>query len=155
MDARYALARKYATKYSLDIALVCALVEQESSWCPWAMRYEPQFYSHYIAPMVAAGNIHSATEATARATSYGLGQVMGQVAREFGFTGQFLSELCDPDVGLDLCCHKLQKCMAAHPSSVENALLAYNGGSDPTYPSSVLARMDKYYAVVIPGVAHP
>jgi soluble lytic murein transglycosylase-like protein len=36
-----ALARKAAAAQSLDPALVCAVVEQESAWNPWAMRYEP------------------------------------------------------------------------------------------------------------------
>ncbi|PYV72926.1 MAG: hypothetical protein DMG96_24730, partial [Acidobacteria bacterium] len=35
------LARKAACAQSLDPALVCAVVEQESGWNPWAMRYEP------------------------------------------------------------------------------------------------------------------
>jgi soluble lytic murein transglycosylase-like protein len=38
------LARKAASAQSLDAALVCAVVEQESGWNPWAMRYEPAFF---------------------------------------------------------------------------------------------------------------
>src|SRR5207249_9515068 len=41
------LARKTALADSLDPALVCAVVEQESSWNPWAMRYEPLFFTKY------------------------------------------------------------------------------------------------------------
>lgn len=43
------LARKAAASQSLDPALVCAVVEQESNWNPWAMRYEPAFFSKYVA----------------------------------------------------------------------------------------------------------
>jgi soluble lytic murein transglycosylase-like protein len=39
------LARKVAAAQSLDPGLVCAVVEQESGWNPWAMRYEPAFFS--------------------------------------------------------------------------------------------------------------
>jgi len=34
-------------------------------------------------------------------------QVMGQVAREHGFEGKFLSALCDPALGLDIGCAAL------------------------------------------------
>ncbi len=40
-----ALARRAAAAQSLDPALVCAVVEQESAWNPWAIRYEPLFFA--------------------------------------------------------------------------------------------------------------
>jgi hypothetical protein len=43
------LARKAAAAQSLDPALVCAVVEQESAWNPWAIRYEPLFFAKYLA----------------------------------------------------------------------------------------------------------
>lgn len=144
IEARKALAGKAASRYGLDVVLVCAQVEQESEWCQWAMRYEPMFYDRYIQPLLNRNEVHTITEATARATSYGLMQVMGQTAREFGFTGQFISELCDPDVGLDYGCRKLKKCLDRFGGNVENALLAYNGGGDPNYARKVLDRMPKY-----------
>ncbi len=61
-----ALARATAAEHQLDAALVCAICEQESAWNPWAIRYEPAFFAHYIAPQLAAGKI-SNTEAQARA----------------------------------------------------------------------------------------
>ena len=45
------LARKAASAQSLDGALVCAVVEQESGWNPWAMRYEPAFFAKYVAAL--------------------------------------------------------------------------------------------------------
>jgi len=44
-----ALSRSTATKHSLDPTLVCAVVEQESSWEPHAIRYEPSFRARYVA----------------------------------------------------------------------------------------------------------
>lgn len=142
-DARLALVRKYAAKYSLDPALVAAICEHESQWNPWAMRYEPMFYSRYIAPMLTTGKVKSMTEGAARATSYGLMQVMGQVAREYGFTGQYLTELCDPDVGVDYGCRKLEHCLEV-TTDLRVALLAYNGGGNQQYPDMVLPLMAKY-----------
>ena len=37
------MAQRAAGAEGLDAALVCAVVEQESGWNPWAMRYEPAF----------------------------------------------------------------------------------------------------------------
>ena len=139
VDARRSMVSKWAAKYGLDVAMVCAVCEQESSWNTFAMRYEPAFFDHYIASMTGL----SATERVARATSYGLMQVMGQTAREFGFSGQFISELCDPNVGIEMGCRKLQKCFSIHGAD-ESGLLCYNGGSNPNYGQEVLARVSRY-----------
>ena len=77
-----ALARCAAETHALWPELVCAIVEQESSWNPWALRYEPEFYEKYVAPQIARGAIDDVTESRARAFSWGLMQVMGQAARE-------------------------------------------------------------------------
>src|SRR5258708_30459941 len=91
-----ARARKAAGGQSLDPALVCAVVEQESAWNPWAIRFEPLFFAKYVASLYTNNKI-SASEAYARGFSWGLMQVMGQVAREVGFDPLFLSTLCDPE----------------------------------------------------------
>ena len=90
------LARRAAAAQSLDPALVCAIVEQESAWNPWAMRFEPLFFAKYVASLYTNNKV-SASEAYARGFSWGLMQVMGQVARESGFDALFLSTLCDPE----------------------------------------------------------
>lgn len=140
---RLELIRKWAVKYSLDPALVAAVCEQESSWNQWAVRYEPLFFSHYIQPLVNTNVIHTMTEAIMRATSWGLGQIMGQVARELGFKGKYLSELCDPEIGLDFCCKKLKMCIDATSETLA-ALQTYNGGGNPNYGHEVLARVNHY-----------
>ncbi|MGA7913605.1 MAG: transglycosylase SLT domain-containing protein, partial [Candidatus Acidiferrales bacterium] len=80
------LARSIADHHGVDETLVCAVIEQESAWDTHAMRYEPGFRAHYVAPLRLPP-----TEEIARSISWGLMQVMGQVAREHGFTGKFLS----------------------------------------------------------------
>src|SRR5437899_12544316 len=97
IDAKLlALAQRAAEAEGLDPALVCAVVEQESAWNPWAMRYEPAFFTKYVAPLYTNNKV-SATEAYARGFSWGLMQVMGQVAREAGFDALFLSAFRDPE----------------------------------------------------------
>jgi soluble lytic murein transglycosylase-like protein len=138
--ARLAFVTPHATKYGLDPKIVCAVCEQESDWYPWAVRWEPAFYQRYIVPM---NLVAQPTEAQLRACSFGLMQIMGQTAREFGFGKTFLTELCDPDTGVEFGCKKLQKCFSVH-GDAETSLLAYNGGSNPNYPSQVLARVKNY-----------
>jgi len=140
-----ALARQKAAEHQLYPELVCAICEQESAWNPWAMRYEPAFMSRYVAPLFTNNKI-SATEAYARGFSWGLMQVMGQVAREHGFDDVFLSELCDPAVGLEFGCRVLSRKLAAADGNVEKALLLWNGGANRDYPARVLARTQKYAA---------
>src|SRR5436305_3385094 len=137
------LARKAAAAQSLDPALVCAVVEQESAWNPWAMRYEPLFFSKYVAGLYTNNKI-SATEAYARGFSWGLMQVMGQVAREYGFDALFLAALCDPEQGIAAGCKVLRKKFDAMGGDTTRALLAWNGGGAPTYATQVLARRAHY-----------
>lgn len=93
------IARDAASKNGLDPAIVCAVIEQESAWDCHAMRYEGAFRARYVAPLGLP-----ATEEIARSISWGLMQVMGQVAREHGFDGRFLSALCEPDAGVSMGC---------------------------------------------------
>lgn len=137
------LARKAAAAQSLEPALVCAVVEQESAWNPWAMRYEPLFFAKYVASLYTNNKI-SATEAYARGFSWGLMQVMGQVARETGFDGLFLSTLCDPEQGLAIGCKVLRRKIEGMAGDTTRGLLAWNGGSNPAYPAQVLARKLHY-----------
>ncbi len=148
-----ALARATAARHALDPALVCAVVEQESSWDAHAIRYEPAFRMRYVTSLALPP-----TEEIARSISWGLMQVMGQVAREHGFIGKFLSALCDPASGLDIGCQVLAAKLAAAarelspalgaPSPAESmltrALALWNGGANPGYPAEVLARVGKY-----------
>jgi len=138
-----ALARKAAAAQSLDAALVCAVVEQESGWNPWAMRYEPAFFAKYVANLYTNNKI-SVSEAYARGFSWGLMQVMGQVARETGFDAAFLSALCDPEQGLATGCKVLRRKFDAMAGDMARALLAWNGGANPAYAAQVLARRAHY-----------
>jgi soluble lytic murein transglycosylase-like protein len=142
-DARIVFVKKYATKYGLDFVYVAAVCEQESGWNPWAVRFEPDFYTRYISGM----NLPDATERQMRATSFGLMQIMGQTAREHGFDGKFLTQLCDPDIGVDVGCRKLSACFRSYGEHPEVALLSYNGGGNPEYGKQVLARVSAYQGV--------
>lgn len=145
-EARLALAGIWAGKYALNPCLVCAVIEQESFWNPFAVRFEPAFEARYIHPALPAA---PTTLELTKAMSFGLMQIMGQTAIEFGWRGVFLTDLCDPDIGVDFGCRKLRKCIDAHAHAAD-ALLAYNGGGNPLYAHEVLARMGKYEALSSP-----
>lgn len=137
------LAKQTAVKYGLDPNIVCAVIEQESGWNTSAIRYEPSFMTKYVAPLYTSGKL-SATEAYARSFSWGLMQIMGQVAREEGFEGPFLAELCDPATGIDLGCIHLKNDFDRMNWDSAAALQRWNGGGNPNYAAEVLARVDNY-----------
>ena len=155
-----ALAHRAAESHALWPELVCAIVEQESAWNPWALRYEPEFYDKYIASSLTArrpdgqpsrlGALTSPqipddpTESCARAFSWGLMQVMGQVAREHGFASASLASLCDPAVGIEIGCRVFAAKLAAAEGNVTRALLLWNGAGNRDYPEAVLARTAHY-----------
>jgi len=146
------LARAAAEKHALDPSLVCAVVEQESAWDAHAIRYEPAFRTRYVAPLGLPP-----TEEIARSISWGLMQVMGQVAREHGFQGKFLTALCEPAAGLDIGCavlafkiksalgsQELGQGIVLSEDELSRALQLWNGGANPDYAVQVLARLPHY-----------
>ena len=127
------LIQRAALKYDLPTALVSAIVMIESSGEPFALRYEPLFFSRYIEKLPGVKAISPCsfeTERFARATSWGLMQIMGQVARERGFDQPFLSALCDPETGLDYGCRHLAHLTHRYfNGSWPPVIAAYNAGS--------------------------
>jgi soluble lytic murein transglycosylase-like protein len=138
IDEMKGKAKYYAGLHGLDGALVMAVIEQESNWAPWAIRYEPAFQRRYVEPL----NL-GPTETVARSISWGLMQLMGQSAREMGFNGKMAS-LCDPDTGIEWGCKHLKGKIESHGGDVTAGLLAWNGGSNHSYPQEVLARKEAY-----------
>lgn len=135
-----ALVRQQAVSAGVDPALACAIVEQESAWNVWAIRYEPDFYQRYEAAQKL-----TPTEKTARALSWGLFQTMGQVVREAGFKGD-LASLCDPTISVQWGLTVWKKKLQIAGGDVTKGLLFWNGGSNANYPAEVLARVPKYQA---------
>jgi len=131
-----------AAKYGLTPSLVCAIVERESEWNPWAIRYEPAFFNKYVLPAYS-NNKYSITEAKSRSISWGLMQVMGEEAREFGFTGD-LSSLCNPFMVLEVGCQIFAHKLKVNEGNVSKALQAWNGGANPRYADEVLALESHY-----------
>ena len=148
------LARTAAATEGLDPALVLAVVAQESGGNPWLSRYEPGFFARYIDKSAihivvqefcrkAPYTVSFETELRERATSRGLMQILGQVAREQGFL-EPIPKLHDAPTGLQWGCKFLRKCLDRNNGDTRRALLRWNGGSDPLYPDKVFNRMEQY-----------
>lgn len=122
-----------AERHDLPANLVAAIVKVESNGNPWAVRYESAFYKRYVVPLpiIPIPPCSLDTERVMRATSFGLMQLMGQVAREHGFAGAFLSELCEPEVGLEYGCRHLAKLRDRHLEKWgwEGVAASFNAGS--------------------------
>lgn len=109
-----------------DIALVAGWAFHESAgFHVHAVRYEPAFYDRYVDDELKEKD---PTEARCRAMSWGLFQIMGQVARERGFDGRFLPKLCDPEVNARIAADHLEWGRSRGDGSWDQALAAYNGG---------------------------
>ena len=136
------LAKNIAVGQGLDPILVCAIIEQESNWNVYAIRYEPAFMAKYVAPLYTNGKI-TATEACARSVSWGPMQVMGQVARENGWIGP-LPQLCDANFGILVGCKVFAGKLDRAKGDTTKALLAWNGGANANYAKEVLTRVAGY-----------
>lgn len=125
-----------ASRWGLPVRAVAACVQVESGGDPDAERYEEGFQRRYLDGKPCHFVHHSCTKAEEirmRATSYGLMQVMGQVAREGGFTGR-LTDLKEAATGLDYGCRHLAKKRDLYLAKRgwAGVFAAYNAGS-PRY----------------------
>jgi soluble lytic murein transglycosylase-like protein len=132
-----------ARRNHISADLIAGIAMQESSGKPWAMRAEEGFFNHYIKdkPLNGfQGELWDEYERAMRSCSFGLMQVMGNTAREFGFQGH-LHELLEPvksvNWGTKIFAHHLHE-----TQDTIKALLRYNGGGDPEYPDKVFERID-------------
>lgn len=138
-----------AARNGLDPKLVMALVMVESggnqhAWNPepayryfWDVRKGKPF--RFVTALEARAEVPPEDfgclagdpdqEWWAQQASWGLMQVMGALARELGFKGPYLPELCsNPEVNLSLGCLHLGRLMKWAAGNADRALSAYNGG---------------------------
>jgi soluble lytic murein transglycosylase-like protein len=118
----------------LDPHLIAAIIAVESSWNPWAVRYEPDFrYFDSPAKWAKFNHITVDTEIQLQKQSFGLMQIMGGSARSIGFTGP-LTMLLDPVGNVVWGCEFFEKRCSLY-STRESQIAAYNAGT-PRYDST-------------------
>lgn len=121
-----------AEENGLDADLVRAIVNKESSWNQWAMRFEPVVYAsgkYLLTPDKYASRllISIETEKVAQSCSWGPMQVMGFLARELGFFGE-LTKLTMPDFGIKYGCQQLKR-LSQRYGEESDVISAYNQGN--------------------------
>lgn len=124
----WTIIRDIASDFELDHLIVAAIIMVESTGQQCAMRFEPDWGYHYRVSSFA--NIAGTTQETERimqATSFGMMQVMGTVARELGHRGH-MSELCDIRKGIEYGCKHLKNKRLTYPNG-NDWIAAYNAGS--------------------------
>lgn len=112
---------------SLDTNLVRAIITVESAWNLRAIRYEASFYERYL-----KNSAYPKEEHRLLASSLGLMQIMGVVAREQGFDGP-LENLFIPEVNILYGCILLRK-LSQRYQTLEEIIAAYNAGSATRTP---------------------
>lgn len=119
--------KEIADSYGISSNLVQAFISQESQWNPWAIRYEPT-YSYLCDPdrFAKLNKITRATESTLQKMSWGLGQIMGAVARELGFE-ESLIRLTEPQVNIKIMCEFIKK-LQQRSTKLDDIIAMYNGG---------------------------
>lgn len=130
LDADYAQhVYDLAPQAELDPLMVLAMIDTESAGCRWVTRYEPNWayftqierFARTVKP-----NITVQTERMLQATSWGLMQIMGAVARELGHDGH-IPELLQPRVNILFGTKKLQA-LKRPGYSTDDQIAAYNAG---------------------------
>lgn len=147
------LIHRNSKKFDLDPKIVAALIYQESSGDPFAAREEEIFYYTYVnngKPLIGyvPKGITLETEMRLRSFSFGLMQIMGQVARENGYKRKNLGMLFLPEENIKLGC-KLLSGWIAQKGSVAKGLLRYNGHG--SYPALVMSHVNsgRYKKILI------
>lgn len=135
--------RLACSHYSLPYHVVAGVVAQESAGNRKALRAEPKYLWLWgDDPGERLGRPPGEDEATewyCQRISWGLMQVMGAVARELGFRGDW-GDLFEPDTNLDLGCKYLAWCLKREHGDVFYALQRYNGGGSKTERTARYAR---------------
>lgn len=162
------VVERLAQAHQLDPRLVLAVVNVESSGEPFAWNPEPRYrwfwnvktwtpfrrlvHGELTAKVpppdfpTLAGDPDQ--EWWAQQASWGLMQVMGAVAREFGCRERYLPALCEPEIGVEFGCRVLADRLTWARGDVDSALACYNGGPAGNEPGRARKRNAAYVAKV-------
>lgn len=122
--------KEAAEQEGVEYHLLLALCTVESSLTPTAIRFEPNYkWVYQTATFAKKLNISQDTETACQRFSYGLGQVMGAVCREYGFTDHLMELFSNYRLSLKYSAKHLAKYLKANKGNVENAVASYNAGS--------------------------
>lgn len=170
---------RFAGAAVLDPDLVHAVVLQESGGDPTQWNPEPRYRyfwdvkKHQPFRVVSSAEVASKfpprdfptlagdadQEWWGQQASWGLMQIMGAVAREYGYRATFLTRLVvEPDANLQIGCQHLARLLAwartytaqaDDAQAIRSALAAYNGGKVGNAPSGAVLKNGEYARQVL------
>lgn len=133
MDEILTLVDEIARSYSVGPpSIVKAIIQQESNFNPHVLRYEPEYKYLYSSSTYAHElGITVETEIITQKISWGLGQIMGGLARELGFRDH-MNVLLIPEVNIKYIFENIKRIghQAVTPTEV---FACYNGGMGSLY----------------------
>lgn len=114
-------------KYNIPTVWIKAIIAQESNWDPLAIRFEPS-YSYLYNKFEIAKNcgVTVDTEVVCQKMSWGLGQIMGGLARSRGLEGP-MGQLFNPETNIDFM-GRFLKDLKGHADNTDDIFAMYNGG---------------------------
>lgn len=118
-----------ARLFKIDPNLLKAICQVESSLDPFAMRFEKNYiYLHEVREWSKKFNVSNETEGALQKFSYGLGQVMGAVAREYGYDEPLALLCADWKQALHFSAQHFAKFLKRYKKT-DDAIAAYNAGA--------------------------
>lgn len=118
-----------AQTHKLEPELVAAFISVESSFNPFAVKYEKNFKYTRIdyKDLARMARVDEEAELNFERMSLGIMQVMGATVRDMGYRGN-LSNMFNVQTGLHWGCTYLSKLMTRH-TNLESVISAYNAGT--------------------------
>jgi soluble lytic murein transglycosylase-like protein len=128
---------RFADSFQLPPSFIAAVIQEESRFEPWAARTEPHYKRKAIVQRQARewskrwrGAPSYETELDDRARSFGLMQVMGQLAREQRLASRYLGELYLPPNTIYHGAKRLRVLLDRYRGDTLSAISAYNQGNN-------------------------
>jgi len=122
---------------AIDPRFMFALIETESNWNQWAVKYEKQYMWYLHDPALDSFVCSQGTIRTMQSFSYGLCQIMGNHFYEFGYKG-FCTQLLDPQLNVIVAINILKQFIKQNIELPEELYAAYNAGSVKRQPNGKL-----------------
>jgi hypothetical protein len=130
-----AICQKHGSDFGIDPLWIRAIISQESGWNTYALRYEAAYrYLFDTVGRAVEARVTVNTEIVTQKMSWGLGQIMGALAREQGLLGH-MGQLFEPDTNIWHIAKRLFK-LKQYSAVKEDVFASYNGGLDALHKVS-------------------